>query len=100
MYIWDFANNIRFTKNKDNLYQSFNDMPALEYIHDTTSTKIWMKNGYVHRDNNLPAYTKLIDYLGFPEKVEYREYYNMGNLIRRSIAYYDESRKMILEVNI
>ena len=100
MYIWDFANNIRFTKNKDNIYHSFNDMPALEYICDPSATKIWMYNGYVHRDNNLPAYTKIINYIGFPEKVEYREYYNMGNILKRSIAYYNEDRKIILEVAI
>jgi hypothetical protein len=100
MYIWDFTSNIKFTKNKDNRYHSFNDLPALEYINDPTSVKIWMNNGYVHRDNNLPAYTKMIDYLGFPEKVEYREYYNMGNYIRRAIAYYDETQKIIMEVAI
>jgi hypothetical protein len=98
MYIWDFNNNIKFTKNKENLYHSVNDLPAIEYINDPTSVKIWMTNGYVHRANNLPAYTKMIDYLGFPEKVEYREYYTMGNLIRRALAYFDENSKTILEV--
>jgi hypothetical protein len=100
MYIWDFANNIRYTKNKNYIYQSFNDMPAMEYINDPTTTKIWMNNGYVHRDNNLPAYTKMINYIGFPEKVEYREYYNMGNITKRTIAYYDETQKQVLEILI
>jgi hypothetical protein len=98
MYTWDFNNNLKFTKNKDNLFHSFNDMPAMEYINDPSNTKIWMHNGYVHRENNLPAYTKMIDYIGFPEKVEYREYYTMGLITKRTIGYYDEEKKMVMEV--
>jgi hypothetical protein len=100
MYIWDFNNNIKYTRNIKQLYHSIDDKPALEYINDPSLTKIWMKDGYVHRDNNKPAFTKMIDYLGFNEKVEYREYYNMGVLLRSSIVYYDDSRKAFMEVSL
>ena len=99
IYIWDFNNNYRYTKDNNNVLQSYNDLPAVEYLNDST-TKIWMHNGYVHRDNNKPAYIKLINYLGFPEKVEYREYFNMGILQKKTIAYYDEQLKIIKEVYI
>lgn len=98
-YIWNFNYNIRFTKDINNLYQSYNDLPAIEYLNDST-TKIWMHKGYVHRDNNKPAFTKLINYLGFPEKVEYREYFFMGMLQKKTIAYYNDSTKTICEVYI
>lgn len=97
-YIWDFTNNIRYTKSEKNLYQSYNDLPALEYLHDETSTKIWMNDGYVHRAGNKPAYTKLINYFGFPEKVEYREYYNMGIIQKRTIAYINISTHQVQEI--
>lgn len=97
---WEFVNNIKYTKNKNNLYHSIDDKPALEYINDANNTKIWMKEGYVHRENNKPAFVKMIYYLGFKEKVEYREYYNMGILLKSSIVYYDNSQKKMLEFNI
>lgn len=99
IYIWDFNNNIKFTKDENGLYHSYNDLPALEYI-DNSTTRIWMNMGYVHRDNNKPAYTKMINYLGFPTKVEYREYYNMGLLQNRSIVYYDTINKIMKEMII
>lgn len=99
IYIWDFKNNLRFTKDNNNLYQSYNDLPAIEYLNDST-TKIWMHKGYVHRDNNKPAFIKLINYLGFPEKVEYREYFHMGILQKKTIAYYDSELKIIKEIYI
>lgn len=99
-YIWNFHNNFRYTKSEKNLYQSYNDLPALEYLNDSTSPKIWMHEGFVHRPNNKPAYTKLINYLGFPEKVEYREYYNMGKLLKRTIAYVNINTNQIQEINL
>lgn len=98
MYIWDFGNNIKYTVNHENKYHSFNDMPALEYLNDST-TRMWMKNGYVHRDNK-PAYIKMIDYLGFPEKVEYREYYNTGHIYKKCIAYFDVELNKVIEFKI
>lgn len=97
-YIWDFYNNIRYTKSENNMYQSYYDLPALEYLNDSTSTKIWMHEGYIHRLGNKPAFTKFINYLGFVEKVEYREYYNMGKLLKSTIAYYDYEKHKIVEI--
>jgi hypothetical protein len=99
MYIWDFNNNMKFTKDENGLYHSYNDLPAIEYI-DNSTTRIWMNMGYVHRGNNKPAYTKMINYVGFSNKVEYREYYNMGLLQNRSIVYYDNVDKVMKEMLI
>lgn len=98
MYMWDFKNNIKYTVNHENKYHSFNNMPAIEYLNDS-STKIWMKNGYVHRDDE-PAYVKMIDYIGFPEKVEYREYYNTGHIYKKRIAYFDTEYNKVVEFKI
>lgn len=95
MYIWDFTNRIKFTLNANNRYQSFNDLPAIEYI-DNSGVLIWLNDGFVHRDNNKPAYVKQGELLGYG-KCEYREYYNMGKLIKKSVYYYNYNKNRLVE---
>lgn len=50
----DIEHKFTYTKDYYGQYHSFNDKPAIEYIE--TGTKIWMKNGELHRDiKNGPA---------------------------------------------
>lgn len=88
MYIWDFINRIKYSKDNSGAFHSFHDLPAIEYL-DNSSCQIWMHKGLVHRDNG-PAYTYRIFMLGDPLTVcENREYYNLGELQAKSYYYYD-----------
>ena len=96
MYIWDFINKFKFTLNHNKRYHSFNDLPAIEYL-DNSGVLIWLNDGFVHRENNKPAYIKHGELLGNFGKCEYREYYNMGKLLKKSVYYYDYNKNTFIE---
>jgi hypothetical protein len=70
---FDPIGKFKYTKNDMNQYHSYNDMPAIEYLDG--SSKIWYKNGLIHRENQPAIITKDTD-----------EYYFEGKLHSHNIG--------------
>jgi hypothetical protein len=68
MYKFNCKKEFKYSVDSDGEYHSFDDQPAVEYFN---GTKIWMKNGVIHRCQYLgPAFQSNIK----------MEYYTNGKL--------------------